>query len=451
MIRKRLIPLILVALSLPATAAATARYPSVLVVTIDTLRSDRLGAYGYSVDTSPHIDRLLDAGVRFDQARCVEPLTAPSMASMLTSLYPHEHGATRNGLGVRPDVPSLPRILEERGFRTAAFISNWTLKDRLLGMGDHFDEFFEVFTRKRYFGLMNAEANGDDVTDAAVEWLEGYAEAYKSRPFFAWVHYSDPHNPYIFQKKYADRLGITELRDVPASDRYDTEVAFVDEAVGRLLKTAERLFPGQRLLILFAADHGENLGEHGYWGHGRHLWEENLKVPMAITWPGRIEAGAIAPPASVLDLAPTLLGLLGLPSLDTFQGYDWSPVLLGKAEAPAERTTYHQAHRGAVHSPKDTEKVRRRGLLEVGIVEGKADTLLKEVLRVKSGEKHSLYDLLADPGEGRSQTKGKADPSEALAAWLEAVREGLAAADDLPPPSLDEESMDKLRALGYLD
>jgi arylsulfatase A-like enzyme len=453
LIQRLLLGLALFLASSSGLTAATAapRYPSVLVVTIDTLRADRLGAYGYGRETSPYLDRLIEAGVRFDQARCVEPLTAPSMASMLTSLYPHDHGATRNGLGARPGLPSLPRILQERGFRTAAFISNWTLRDKLLGMGDHFDDFFEIFTRKRYFGLMNSEANGDDVTDAAVEWLEDYAGKYKSRPFFAWVHYSDPHNPYILHKEYAERLGIRELRDVPASDRYDTEVAFADDAVGRLLKTAERLFPGQRLLIVFAADHGENLGEHGYWGHGRFLWEENLRIPFSITWPERIAPGNLAPPASLLDVAPTLVGLLGLPTLETFRGFDWSPVLLGQAEPPGRRTTYHQAHRGAVHSPKDTEKVRRRGLLEVGIVEGSGEKLEKEVLRVKSGEKHAHYSLHTDPAEQRNLSRPNADPSEALAQWLETVRQGLQAADDLPPPSLDEESMDKLRALGYLD
>lgn len=432
----------------PSTASQPApRFPNVLFVTIDTLRADRLSGYGYDRPTSPSLDRLMGDGARFENARCVEPLTAPSMASMLTSLYPHEHGSSRNGLAVRPDLPSLPRVLERRGFRTAAFISNWTLKDELLQMGDHFEDFHEVFTRKRWLGLLKSEANADDVTAEALEWLQEHAKNEPRRPFFAWVHYVEPHAPYRLHEEFRPSLGLGSGGDLSKSDRYDTEVAFVDRSVGRLLKELGRLYPAEQILVAFSADHGENLGEHGYWGHGRHLWEENLSIPMSITWPGRVVPGTVAGLASNLDLAPTVLGLMGLPYPSAFRGFDWTSVLTGEADPPEERTTFHQAHKGAVMPGQDRQQVRRKGLLEVAIVSGGR----KETLRLKGGEDLSLYDLAEDPGEKHSLAREAQQPSEALEAWLDEVREGLEAADSLPPPSLDDESIEQLRSLGYLD
>lgn len=422
------------------------RFPNVLLLTIDTLRADRLSGYGYQRPTTPNLDRLMAAGVRFDQARCVEPLTAPSLISSLTSIYPHQHGATRNGVSPRPGLETLPSILGQRGYRTAAFISNWTLRDRLTGLSSYFDQYNEIFTRKRWFGLLNAEATGEDVTEEASAWLRDHVAVHGRRPFFLWVHYTEPHAPYRLHVEQARRLGLPDREDLSRSDRYDTEVAFADDAVGNLLAVLAELYPPDRTLVVFAGDHGENLGEHGYWGHGRHLWEENLHVPTAITWPGHLGPAVLEAPASNLDLAPTVLGLLGLPAPDAFRGFDWTPVIEGKAEAPTERVTRHQAHRGAVHGTNDEDRVRRRGLLEVAIVSGNN----KEVLRLKGTDTLSIYDLSRDPDEKNGARPGT-DVPKLLAAWLAEVNAGLTAADNLPPPSLDPESLEQLRALGYID
>jgi len=424
------------------------RFPNVLFVTIDTLRADHMSGYGYKRPTSPNLDKLMAAGAQFTDARCVEPLTGPSLASMLTSLYPHEHGASRNGIGVRPGLPSVSKVLGKRGFRTAAFVSNWTLRRELLGMGDHFDEYFEVFTRKRWLGMIRSEATAEDVSEVALEWVSNHVEEHPRRPFFAWVHYVEPHAPYRLHPDLAPGLGLSSSGDLSKRDRYDTEIAFVDRAVGRLLGQIDQIAPNKNTLIVFASDHGENLGEHGYWGHGRHLWEENLRIPMSFTWTGgQLKARRVPTPASNLDVAPTVLGLLGLPVPESFQGRNWSSYLSGDGTEPKAQATFHQAHKGAVGPNKDQGQVRRRGLLEVGMVEG----AMKETLRLKGGPSHSQYDLEKDAGEGNSLITEGSSPSEALATWLEIVKEGLAAADDLPPPSLDAESVEQLRSLGYLD
>jgi arylsulfatase A-like enzyme len=395
-----------------------------------------LSAYGYRRPTTPNLDRLLAQGVRFTQARTVEPLTNPSLCSMFTSLYPHEHGATRNGLRLRPDALSAARVLGRRGYRTAAFVGNWTLRNGISGLGDHFQSYDEVFTRKRWLGLFKGEATAEDLTDAALAWLGGHQE-----------------DPYRLQEEQAGRLGIGTGSDVSRQDRYDTEVAFADQQIGRLLAEFQRNPElAANTLIVFAADHGESLGEHSYWGHGRNLYEPTLRIPLGLVWPGRIRPGVIEAPALNMDVAPTVLGLAGLPVPAAFHGYDWSPVLLRNAEPPRERTMWFQAHKGAVLSAQEAGSARRKGLLEVAVLTG----WRKEIVRIGEGRRWT-FDLLRDPGETRSLdpraasggTGGSA--SAGLRDWMTAVRKGLAMSDQVLANRIDPESAARLRALGYAE
>jgi arylsulfatase A-like enzyme len=427
-------------------AEASRRFPDIVIITVDTLRLDRVSAYGYSRPTTPNIDQLIARGIRFTEARVAEPLTAPSMSAMITSLYPHEHGTSRNGLRMRPDLPSLPGVLKRRGYVSAAFVSNWTLRDQISGLGEHFDHYQEVFTRNRWL-IFFKEATGDDVTDASLEWIEDQVGASRRRPFIAWIHYTEPHAPYRFHKEFAERLGIDAQNNISKSDQYDTEVAFVDQSIGRLLKRLAKLVPSEDLIVAFASDHGESLGEHEYWGHGRHLYEPTLHIPMSLTWQGRVKPGDMRAPASLLDLTPTLLGLLDLEAPPgTFRGFNWAPVFHGDQQPPMERVTYHQAHRGAVKR-SGNKSARRQGLLEVGWVKGGS----KEILRVTNNH-HHRYDLAKDPEELENLlAQPGSEPSPELLDWLRQVREGLDFSDLLPPPSLDDTTLEQLKALGYID
>ena len=280
-----LVPLLL------AVAPAHAGDPppaNVLVISVDTLRADHMSAYGYARPTTPNIDRLISGGVRFDTARTVEPLTGPALVSMLTSLHPNEHGASRNGLRMRTGLASLPKALQARGYRTAAFVGNWTLRDKLCGLAEHFEEYQEVLTRRRWWGLVRKEANAQDLTDVATEWLDAQRRSQSDAPFLLWVHYVEPHAPYRAHDSYREALGLPARGELSASDRYDTEIAFVDDAVGRLMLHLQEIGLAEGTIVVFASDHGESLGEHGYWGHGRNLYEQTLRIPMSITWPGRL-------------------------------------------------------------------------------------------------------------------------------------------------------------------
>ena len=417
--------------------------PNIFLITVDTLRADHCSGYGYSRPTTPNIDRLLQGGACFIQARTVEPLTNPALCSLLTSMYPHEHGATRNGLPLRPNLLSLPKLLRSKGYHTAAFVGNWTLKDKLSGLAQHFDTYEGVFTRKRWLGLLKGEASAEDLTERALAWIEEYFAAPRAQPLLLWLHYVDPHAPYRFHEEQARQIGLQETTSVDAPDRYDTEIAFADHHIGRLLAGLARHSPQSETLVVFAADHGESLGEHGDWGHGRHLFEQALRIPMALLWAGRIRPRRIDAPALNIDLAPTILGLIDLRAPGSFEGYDWSGVLDG-SEPPRGRLTRYEAHRGAVMSRSHPDSSRRSGLLEIGLIDGAA----KEILRVREG-KRSLYDLNTDPGETRSLASSGTRLSGSLAVWIGAVYKGLEAADGSPRLHVDPETIEELQSLGY--
>ncbi len=429
-----------------APPASARRFPNVVVVTVDTLRADHLSSYGYSRQTSPHIDRLLNGGARFTEARTVEPLTNPALSSLITSRYPHEHGASRNGLPMRSGLPSFVKQLQRRGFSTAAFVGNWTLKDEISGLAEHFDEYHEVLSRKRWL-IMKGEATADDITELSLDWIEQQAASDPNQPFLLWVHYVEPHAPYRSQRTVLDQLGLATDRDLPPKDRYDSEIAFVDRSIGLLVDGIDAKYPAEETLYVFAADHGESLGEHRYWGHGRNLYEPGLRIPLGFKWSGQIPPTTVEQPSTLLDVGPTVLGLIGYPIDRSYVGLDWSDALTGTssdAVLPADRVIYLQAHKGAVQGVEDRKKARQRGLLQVGLVrQGR-----KEILDLPKS--YLVFDLQNDPRE-KARRDANETPSRALSDWHQEVVDGLAGADSLPVPELDEEGEEQMRSLGYID
>jgi len=432
----------------PALSLSLSERPAnVLIISVDTLRSDRLSGYGYDRQTSPNIDQLLDQGVRFTEARTVEPLTAPALASMLISMPPHEHGSTRNGLGVRPELPSLPRLLRRRGYKTAAFVGSWPLRKSLWEMNDHFDTYEAVLTKSRWLGVWTREAEAGDLNEKSLEWLAGHVESEGGRPFFLWVHYVEPHTPYVLQEDFLEQIGPAPGGDLKSrSYRYDSEIAYVDDQIGRLLEGVGELTALEDTLIVFVSDHGESLGEHDYWGHGRNLFEPNLRIPLGVVFAGRVDPAVEDAPAVITDIAPTVVGLLGFEVPSFFQGLDWAPVLAGEVPSPMDRVTLYETHKGAVRPYEGKEQLRQKGLLEVGRLTGGR----QEIYRLKGG-KRKEFDLARDPGELESLVASNSEISAPLKEWLARVQQGLELSDELPPPSLSEEDTEALRALGYLD
>ena len=171
--------------------------------------------------------------------------------------------------------------------------------------------------------------------------------------------------------------------------------------------------PREDVLVVFFSDHGESLGEHGYWGHGRHLYEFSLRIPLGFSWPGKIDPGVVTEPALIGDIGPTILGLTGVEPPDYVQGFDWSGVLLRGEAGPEGRVTLHQAHRGSVEAKEEQTRLRARGLLEVGrVAEGR-----KELYRVVNGRRR-IFELGSDRRERRNLSEPGAEPSPELTAWV---------------------------------
>jgi arylsulfatase A-like enzyme len=435
-------------LGAPAAAETATPAPSagqsprnILLITVDTTRADYLSCYGSALLTTPNIDALASRGVRFDAATAVVPLTGPGHASMLTGLYPRDHGAIRNGVPVAEDIPTLATILSARGYTTAAFISGWTLRTQVIGLHRGFDHFDDSMTDR--YHAVNDQRLGDQTADEAVAWLEEEREG----PFFLWVHFFDPHEPFTDHKM---ELAPNPAARVAAPDkdvlqRYSQEVAFADLQVGRVLAALEESGAGDDTMILLTSDHGEAFGEHGTKGHGRELYQTTQNVPLILVHPlvGQDKVSDL--PVSTLDVTPTLLDLLDLPPVMESDGVALAQALVAPGSF-AGRAIYQETFPGArkkfwgLFGPKLTGDptmvaVRRGGWK--AIYNPKKDIL-------------ELFDLSVDPAETTDLSSeltvraGRFKPllaSHAQRAWRPAGTE----------TALSDEDRKRLESLGYID
>ena len=280
---------------------------NVLIVTLDTTRADRLGCYGYDAAKTPEIDALAKQGIRFDDAVTVSPVTLPSHASILTGLAPHQHGVRHNGEFHLDSVHvTLAEVLSERGYQTAAFIAAFVL-DARYGLDQGFDVYdddvghassdtFEEFAKPIY------ERSATRVTSDAVSWL-GTRD--RTRPFFCWVHYFDPHIPYNPPPPFDARF-----RDRP----YDGEIAYMDVQFGRLMRALKREDAWDNTLIVVVGDHGEGLGDHGEATHAKLIYDSVMHVPLIMACPGLFKKSYVVDDVvvSITDVFPTVLDLLGM-------------------------------------------------------------------------------------------------------------------------------------------
>lgn len=414
---------------LPACLAGAA--PNVVLLSIDTLRADRLGVYGYDLPTSPHIDAFAQDALLFENAVCEVPLTGPSMGSMLSGQFPRTTGTTRNGLRMPEDVPLATEQFEAAGYHTFCVQSNWTLKDKLSGMARGFDIYDDGFRKKRW-GFMKAERAGNVVARKALKYLK---ERPADQPFFAWIHFTDPHAPYKMHRKFrpagkrAWYLGHEEKVQV----KYDSEVAFTDHHVGRVLDALP-----EDTIVLFVGDHGESLFEHDYLGHGRRIYQPGLHIPLIIRAPGT-EPGRTRAPARGIDIAPTLLGLADLPVPDGMLGLD-----LLADDVPADRARVVETYGGAVPNvPGIKEAMADAGPIWQGVIQ--------EGWKLILGQDHvELFNLDEDPEElddrsGRDQRRVEA-LEHLIQTWVRATPVG-----EQGEQNLDDEDVKALEALGYLD
>ena len=475
--------------STPGCERAAPSPPDVLLITVDTLRPDRLSSYGYRRQQTPGIDRLAREGALFLQARADTPWTTPSMASVLTGTYATAHGLKSTSVNrLREESVTLAELLSQHGYNTAAIVGSFPV-DSIYRLDQGFAHYDDAFTKpiwifpdhqmehvesefsenladRAMFTLWKAanDSRRDDseVTDAAIAWLA----AGPARPFFLWVHYFGPHGKPDWRVPPAER---EKLRLAS----YDGELAETDRQVGRLLDELDARGLAKDMLVVLHADHGDSLGEQGYVGHGMLLNEATLRIPLILRWPGRIEAGLpVARQAQNVDILPTVLAAAGIEPPPGLDGMSLLPLAEGASTkgddgaAPrvAYMETYYSAHRGfakPVTLPDGTQT--KLGLIRRGVQEGRwkfvrteahalfdvpaeeAPAIPEEMARAEFNE--ALFDLAT--GDAYDVIAQHPDIAQHLRARLDAELAREKSAEPAPAAPLDPEMRKRLEALGY--
>ncbi len=407
-----------------AFGGSSAAPVNVLLVTIDTLRWDRVGAYGYAKAATPALDALAARGARFETAIAHTALTAPSHASMLTGLIPPRHGVRDNGAFVlSADIPTLATMFEKAGYETAGFVSGFPL-DRRFGFAAGFSVYDDRLPRGQAAGSRAyVERRADDTTSRVIAWLDGHPTpqpATGPRPWFLWIHYFDPHAAYEPPPEYATKF---------AANLYDGEVAFVDAQIARLVQSLERRGELTRTVVLATADHGESLGEHGEQTHGIFVYDATLRVPFIVAGPGVPSGVTPTVVARGADVMPTLIDLAGIAVPAGLDGRSLRPAIAGRTLSDA---------------PVYIEGLVAERHLGWAPLHGIRTAGWKFI----EAPRPELYDLSADAGEAANRIDDHRDRADALRPLLEAAMKAPPAATASARP--DAEAAARLRALGYL-
>jgi len=387
----------------------------VVLITMDTTRADKIGAFGGDRGTTPVLDDLARRGVIFEKAYSHVPLTLPSHASLMTGLTPARTGIHDNVTFVLDAAPPvLAEAFARGGYRTGAFVSTLIL-ERRYGLGRGFEEYDDEMTGEEGEGGL-PERKGDETVDHALAWLE----ADRTKPVFLWVHLYDPHAPYTPPEPFASRF---------KGRRYDAEIAFMDSQIGRLLAAIARR--GRPALVAALADHGESLGEHGEPTHGFFVYEATQHVPLILSLPGYLPSNvAVAPVVRVVDVMPTVLELAGLTAPDGLDGRSLVPLVTG-------RTTVSPG-------PAYLEAYSSRFWWGA-----------RELLGLRTGPwlfvqapHPEIYDLATDPAETLNLASARPAELEKLGSTLKA----LSPKGDVfaKQTTVDEETASRLQALGYV-
>ncbi len=410
-------------MALLAIAAAWAiggrpKRPSVLLVTIDTLRADHLGSYGYEGASTPVLDALARRGVRFQNALASVPLTGPSHATILTGLYPPVHGVRDNVVfPLAPSHQTLATLLKKQGYRTGGFVSAYPVAGNF-GFSEGFDEFSEGFHEAADPGAGAAERPANEAVDVALAWLRKESDA----PFFAWLHLYDPHTPYKPPPPF----------DAAFKDRpYDGEIAFVDVQIGRVMDWLKTSGHEADTVVAMVADHGESLGEHDEGTHAILIYQATQHVPFMVAGPGVEGNTVVEERVGTVDVLPTIMGLLKLDPPGGLNGRDLSPALRGHRLSPQP-----------LYAESLFARLNCRWSSLRALVEGD--------WKLIQGAEPELYNLAKDPSELSDLTAAEPERTRRMQQALQvAVRSMAPEGDTARANAVSPEQAERLRSLGY--
>jgi choline-sulfatase len=423
----RAIVLSALAASLAACAPPNDEPPAnLLLVTIDTLRPDHLGAYGYERPTAPHIDRFAESAVVFERAYATSSWTLPSVASLLTAEYPAGHRVRGKRSALAPGFVTITERLSAAGFATGAVVSH-VFFARRYGLDQGFADYDDEQICNRIEDSHEA-ISSPAVTEKGLAWLASRRDAEDGRRWFLWLHYFDPH------KEYLAHPGVSERFGEGAENRYDGEIAFTDAHLGEIFDALAELGFERDTLVIVVSDHGEAFGEHGVTGHRVSLHEEELRVVLIVRAPG-IAPRHVVTPVSLVDVAPTVLELLDVSPLPPGAGASLVPALRGE---PLARPPILAELRSALDWRKVDAVIDDRWKLMAHRTRGL-----------------SLYDLAADPGERRNVAAEEVAVAKRLRGELRALklaaRQRGEAVEAAPAAPLDPELGRQLEVLGYVE
>src|SRR4051794_10692665 len=391
--------------------------PNLILITIDTLRADHVGAYGATTGATPTLDALARGGARFDQVQTAVPLTGPAHATILTGQYPPTHGVRGNvNFTLGSTYPTLATRLQRRGYATAAFVGAYTVA-AAFGFNQGFDTFDEEFHESTPEDN-GAERRANEVADGALRWLSARAGG----PFFAWLHFYDPHAPYDPPPPFRDRF---------AGRPYDGEIAFADAQIGRVLDALRASGRDRDTTVMVLADHGEGLGDHHELTHAVLTYQSTMRVPWIVAGPGVTPGRVVSTRVATIDVVPTALALLGIDADRALLGRDLRPLLAGRSIAS---------------DPFYQESLFGRLNCHWAALRG----WVKDDWKLIAGAQPELYNLAADPGEQRNLAASDPDRvrrmSEDLQKGLQRIAPG---GDRAQPRPVSAEQEERLRSHGY--
>jgi arylsulfatase A-like enzyme/Flp pilus assembly protein TadD len=396
------------------------RGANILLITVDTLRADRVGAYGAASGLTPSIDRLAAEGWRFATTYAHVPLTLPSHAALLTGAYPFVNGVRDNGsFRFNGQHATLAGTLKAAGYRTGGFVASFVL-DARFGLNAGFDVYDDKYGSRSAGGTLTVtERTADKVLDAAVRWIGDASDAAaQKQPWFAWAHLYDPHEPYDPPEPYRTRY---------RSDPYSGEIAFADAQLGSALERLTGQGYLSHTLVVVAADHGESLGEHQERTHGLFAYDSTLRVPLVMWAPSVLRPAVFAAPARLVDVMPTVLDLAGIAAVVP----SGRSLRVFASGAPADDTgSYFEA----LNANLTRNWAPLAGMVSQGF----------KLIDLPIPE---LYDLRADPGEQANVYARRQDVAKLLERQLDTLRAGAQAAS---PGAVDPETAQRLRSLGYV-